>query len=79
MGRNVSRCGNPTCLLIDKPLYEQMLRVLDEVSNGGKQTRLELLARVILNEAICNRNTKLLIALLDRLWPKPATIHLEAE
>jgi hypothetical protein len=56
-----------------------MLRVLDEVSNGGKQTRLELLARVILNEAICNRNTKLLIALLDRLWPKPATIHLEAE
>lgn len=79
MRRNLIRYGNPACLLIDKPLYEQILRALDEVSNGGKQIRLKLLASVILDEVIRNRNTKLLIALLDRLWPKPVAIHLEAE
>ena len=79
MGQSAIRCGNPTCLLNQISLDEHILGVFDEVPNGAKQTRLELLARVIFDEVIRNRNTKLLIALLDRLWPKPTAIHLEAE
>jgi hypothetical protein len=75
----VLRCENPKCLLNQKSLDELVLGVLYEVPNGAKESRLELLARVILDEAICNRNTRLLIALLNRLWPKPTAIHLEAE
>ena len=75
----MNRCGNPKCLLNQKSLDEQILGVFDEVPNGAKQTRLELLARVIVYEAIYNRNTKMLIALLDRLWPKPTANHLEAD
>jgi hypothetical protein len=79
VGQKAIQCGNPKRLLNQKSLDEQISGVLYEVPNGAKESRLELLARVIVYEAIYNRNTKMLIALLDRLWPKPTAIHLEAE
>lgn len=65
------QCENPKCALNLPSLDEQISRVLDEVPGGGEASRIELLARIILDEAMRNRDPKLLIALLDRLWPKP--------
>jgi hypothetical protein len=60
-------------------LEEVMRKHLEEVPKGEKETRLQLMVKVVFEEAVDNRNTKVLIALLDRLWPKPLAIKVESE
>ena len=48
-------------------------------AKGEETTRLELMAKVLFSEGITKRNSKVMLAIFDRLWPKPIKIQGDPE
>ena len=71
--------GNPAGKPRTPTLEEIMRKHLGGLVEGTDSTRLEVMSKLIFNEGVTKKNTKLLIALMDRLWPKPIKIIGDAE
>ncbi len=74
--------GNPKGRPKRKGLEEILRDHLEKTvpgSNGEETTRLELMAKVLFSEGITKRNSKVMLAIFDRLWPKPIKIQGDAE
>ena len=54
-----------------RTIEEDTRRVLAEQPTGFDFDKQEAFVRVMLDEAISKRNPRLMIALLNRLWPQP--------
>ena len=61
------------------PSLETILRKYlgEKISVGtpDETTRMEAMAKLVFSEGVTNRNHRIMIALLDRLWPKPIKIQ----
>ncbi len=72
--------GNPKGRPKNPSLEEILRKYLGEkISPDADGTRLEAMAKVVFSEGITKRNAKVMIALLDRLWPKPIKIQGDVE
>ena len=71
--------GNPAGKPRTPTLEEIMRKHLGGLVDGTDSTRLEVMSKLIFSEGVTKKNTKLLIALMDRLWPKPIKIIGDAE
>lgn len=72
--------GNPKGRPKRKTLEEEVRKLLDRKLNAGdgSPTRLEALAAILLEEVMTKRNTPLIRAILDRLWPAGLDVNLHA-
>ena len=71
--------GNPAGRPRIPTLEEIMRKHLGGLVDGTDSTRLEVMAKLIFSEGVTKKNAKVLIALMDRLWPKPLKIIGDAE
>jgi len=71
--------GNPAGKPRTPTLEEIMRKHLGEKVSGTDTTRLEAMAKLIFAEGVTGKNAKILVALMDRLWPKPIKIIGDAE
>ncbi len=72
-GNPAGRPKNPSLeTILRKHLGEDLP---PDPETGAVITRLEAAARVIFSEGITKRKSRVMIALLDRLWPKPIRIQ----
>jgi len=70
--------GNPAGRPKKATLQGRVLDLLEEEIKGAKgegTDRLEVIARIIVDEIITKRNTKVIALVLDRIWPK--TQHID--
>lgn len=72
--------GNPKGRQKGRTLEEEVRKLLDaKLSTGADApTRLEALAAILLEEVMQKRNTALIRATLDRLWPAGLDVNLHA-
>ena len=71
--------GNPAGRPKTKSLEEILRKHLGETIPGSDSTRLEAMAKVLFSEGIVNKNSKIMLAIFDRLWPKPIKIQGDIE
>lgn len=65
------RSGNPSGRAPGTWSFEQIIaKILDEIVDG-ETTRRELVARIFIDEIVQKRNTVLMKAFLDRVYPTP--------
>ena len=70
-GFTPGKSGNPNGRPKKRTLEEDLRRILKEVPAGSAIDKQEGIIRIWLDEIICKRNTRALIALLERLFPAP--------
>lgn len=64
--------GNPAGRPKKKTLEEMLAEYLDApIADGEETSRMEALVMVIFSEAVTNRKSRILVAVMDRLYPKP--------
>lgn len=71
--------GNPAGKPRTPTLEEIMRKHLGGMVEGTDSTRLEVMSKQIFSMGVTKKNAKVLIALMDRLWPKPIKIIGDAE
>jgi len=70
-GFTPGKSGNPKGRPKKRTLEEDLRRILKEIPAGSAIDKQEGIIRIWLDEIICKRNTRALIALLERLFPAP--------
>ncbi len=74
-GQSGNPAGKP-----QTPTLEEVLREhLSGREDGSEDTRLQAMAKEIYTEGVGNHNSKVLIAIMDRLYPKPLKIIGDAD
>lgn len=76
-GQSGNPAGRPKRKSLEEVLRQYLSGVLEIDKEGIETTRLDLMAKVIFSEGITKRNAKVMIALMDRLWPKPIVLKTD--
>lgn len=73
--------GNPKGRKPGKTIETIVLAMLDkEIGTGkDKMSRMEMLATVIIDDAISKRDPKIIKQLLDRLWPAGVEVNVRSD
>lgn len=72
-GQSGNPKGRPKQQDLETVLREYLQEELD--LEGERITRLDAMVRVIFSEGVTKRNAKILVAIMDRLYPKPIIIR----
>jgi len=68
--------GNPQGRPKQRTFEEIVKAVLHEKVGGSDVSKMEVLARVVVDEAIKTRNTQIIKILTDRLWPQSNVLEI---
>jgi len=72
--------GNPGGRPKKRTLADEVIKTLEaHIAGADGVDRLEVLARVVVQEAIEKRNTAVLKLLMDRLWPASTKVEVIGE
>ncbi len=74
-GQSGNPKGRPKRKSLEEVLREYLAKVLETDKEGNEVTRLDAMAKVVFSEGVTKRNAKVMIALMDRLWPKPIRLQ----
>ena len=77
-GQSGNPAGRPTIPTLEEIMRKHLGGTV-KAADGSDVTRLEVMAKLVFSEGVTKKNAKVLIALMDRLWPKPLKIIGDAE
>jgi len=73
------KSGHPSGRPKGRSIEEDLRRIMAEIPEGSRIDKQEGIVRIWLDEIICKRNTRAMIALLARLFPVPKSKANEAQ
>ena len=76
-GQSGNPKGRPKRKSLEEVLREFLAGVIETDKDGNEVTRLDAMAKVVFSEGVTKRNAKVMIALMDRLWPKPIVLKTD--